>query len=173
MRCTDSWYNSFLGQCRIGDLSMEDYNYFHGLPTLASPGPRGCNCNKDVKQDKLLGEYREDWQKLFLHEGADMKALLQSSSAECQACKTERASRCRVIGACGPLPSALQEEPYSSAPALYAFNVPRYRAIHLHAREFAKQKTCNYHGVTPETFPFFRRTASCRWRDCTINCFQG
>ena len=140
MRCTDSWYNNFLGQCRIGDLSMEDYDYFHGLPTLASPGREGCSCNKYIKQDKLLGEYREDWQRLFLYEGADMKSLLESSSAECKTCKTERASRCRVINACSPLPSALQQEPFSSAPALYTFNVPRYRAIHLRAREFAKQK---------------------------------
>ena len=24
MRCDDDWYNSFLGQCRVGDLSMEN-----------------------------------------------------------------------------------------------------------------------------------------------------
>eukprot|EP00959_Pyramimonas_sp_CCMP1952_P014235 301478-Pyramimonas_sp.AAC.1 len=37
MRCDDAWCNSFLGQCRVGNLSKEDYSYFHGLPTLTSP----------------------------------------------------------------------------------------------------------------------------------------
>ena len=34
MRCDDTWYNAFLGKCRVGNLPMEDYNFFHGSPTL-------------------------------------------------------------------------------------------------------------------------------------------
>ena len=30
MRCDDKWCNLFLGQCRVGNLPMEDYSYFHG-----------------------------------------------------------------------------------------------------------------------------------------------
>ena len=32
MRRDDKWWNSFLGQCRIGNLPMEDSGYFHGFP---------------------------------------------------------------------------------------------------------------------------------------------
>ena len=58
MRCDDEWYNSFLGQCRIGKLSMGNYSYFHGLPTLMSPCAGKCDCNDDVVNDDVLGPYR-------------------------------------------------------------------------------------------------------------------
>ena len=62
MRCDDQWYNSFLRQCRVGGLSMEDYCFFHGLPTLTSPCASGnCNCNMDVVDDEILGPYRKAW----------------------------------------------------------------------------------------------------------------
>ncbi len=61
MRCDDAWYNSFLGQCRVGNLSVEDYSYFHGLPTLTSPSAGNCVCNDDVVDDPVLGPHRKTW----------------------------------------------------------------------------------------------------------------
>ena len=55
MRCADGWYNDFLRQCRVGNLSLESYNYFHGLPTLTSPCTGTCTCNADIVNDKVLG----------------------------------------------------------------------------------------------------------------------
>ena len=39
MRCDDPWYNRFLAKCRSGSLPLEQYCYFHGLPTMTSPCP--------------------------------------------------------------------------------------------------------------------------------------
>ena len=38
------------------------------------------------------------------------------------------------------IPAELHAPPYSEAPALYNFNVPRYFSMQFRAREFAKQK---------------------------------
>ena len=44
MRCKDSWYNNFLNECRSGQLSLNRFCFFHGLPTLTSPC-NDCQCN--------------------------------------------------------------------------------------------------------------------------------
>ena len=66
MRCDDIWYNTVLEQCRGGCLSLQQYCYFHGLPTLTSPC-EDCTCNNDVVQDKIIGPYRKAWEKEFLN----------------------------------------------------------------------------------------------------------
>ena len=67
MRCTGTWYNEFLEQCRTGSLRMEDYCYFHGLPTMASPGIT-CQCNADIEGDPVIGPHRKSWKHEFLKE---------------------------------------------------------------------------------------------------------
>ena len=64
MRCDYAWY-SFLGQCRVGGLSMEDC-FFRGYPRMMSPGASRCRCNDDVVQDAQLGPYRKAWKERFL-----------------------------------------------------------------------------------------------------------
>ena len=140
MRCDDTWYNSFLGQCRIGNLSAEDYCYFHGLPTLKSPCASKCRCNDDVTADAVLGPHRKSWKERFLKGCADMAALQTSPEGECAECRAERARRRRVLTDTNSLGPELHRDPFSGAPALYTFNVPRYFATNLRAREFAKQK---------------------------------
>ena len=140
MRCDDEWYNSFLGQCRVGNLSMEDYSYFHGLPTLASPCAGKCGCNDDVVDDSVLGPCRKTWKERFSGGCADMAALQTSPDGECAECRAERAKRHRVLTNTESLAPELRSDPFSGAPALYTFNVPRYFATNLRAREFAKQK---------------------------------
>ena len=58
MRCRDPWYRAFLQQCRDGNLANDMYNFFHGLPTLTA-AREGCVCNADVKNDHVLGPYKE------------------------------------------------------------------------------------------------------------------
>ena len=141
MRCDDVWYNSFLGECRVGNLSMENYSYFHGLSTLTSPCIGKCRCNIDVKDDGIIGPYRNTWKVRFLAGHADMEALQKSSEGECAECQAERARRHRVLtNSAGAWTSELHGKPFDSAPALYTFNVPRYFATNLRAREYAKQR---------------------------------
>ena len=140
MRCEDPWYNAFLLQCRVGDLSMEDYCYFHGFPTLRSPCVGKCKCNDEIVQDTIIGSYRRAWRKAFLEEHADMATFLKEPQGECAECKAERAARHRVLTKLDCLPRDLHKPPFSGAPALYTFNVPRYFATHLRAREYAKQQ---------------------------------
>ena len=138
MRCNDIWYNAFLGECRRGSLPLEQYCYLHGLPTLTSPCAR-CSCNADVVQDSLLGAYRKSWKEAFLHGHLEMEAIIQSSEMCCAYCQAERSRRHRVLTDLSALPASLRKEPFSAAPALYTFNVPRYFSTNLRAREFAKQ----------------------------------
>ena len=60
--------------------------------------------------------------------------------AECADCRTERSKRHRVLTNADSIAAELHKDPFSSAPALYTFNVPRYFATNLRAREYAKQK---------------------------------
>ena len=68
-----------------------------------------------------------------------MKDIIQKAEASCSQCTAERARRCRVILTPTAVSPELHEPPFSGAPALYSFNVPRYFATNLRAREFAKQ----------------------------------
>ena len=144
MRCDDEWYNNLLMQCRVGDLSMDDYAYFHGLPTLTSPTQfrRGvaCTCNDDVENDPIMGQYRKYWKNRFLQGNLDMAQFQKSDEAECELCRAERPRRHRVLTPNAPLDPALRQPPFTGAPALYTFNVPRYFATNLRAKEFAKQE---------------------------------
>ena len=174
MRCRDSWYNSFLQQCRHGCLSADFYCFLHGLPTFTA-SMQNCSCNDDVTEDAVLGQYKESWKKAFLGGASDMADVIAKS--ECATCRQERLRRHRVFthskngisnsnllshsvqnkGADSPsqivqtdlqshsvqnkgtsksTPNAKPD--FTLALALYSFNVPRYFAILLRAREFAK-----------------------------------
>eukprot|EP00959_Pyramimonas_sp_CCMP1952_P314544 6584426-Pyramimonas_sp.AAC.1 len=65
---------------------MEDYSYFHGLPTLTSPSAGECGCNDDVVDDPVLGPYRKTWKERFSGGCADKAALLKSPEGECAEC---------------------------------------------------------------------------------------
>ena len=68
-----------------------------------------------------------------------MNAYIQRT--QCEACKEARRCHQRVLHEDEEVPSEIHHEPFSSAPAVYSYNVPRQRyfATHLRAREFAKQ----------------------------------
>ena len=65
MRCDEVWYNLFLKQCRVGNLSMENYRYFHGHPTLKSPRRGEYGCSENVEQDDIITPYRQTWTERF------------------------------------------------------------------------------------------------------------
>ena len=66
---------------------MEDYSYFHGLPTLTSPCAGKCGCNDDVVDDAVLGPCRKTWKERFSGGRADMAALQKSPEGECAECR--------------------------------------------------------------------------------------
>ena len=101
---------------------MEDYSYFHGLPTLTSPCAGKCGCNDDVENDAVLGPYRRTWKERFLGGCDDMAALQKSPEGECAECRAERAKRHRVLTDTDSLAPELHRNPFSGAPALYTFN---------------------------------------------------
>ena len=70
--------------------------------------------------------------------GPDIESARSMEESECAACAHARKQKRRVLPY-GPVPEArLHEEPFASAPAIYDYNVPKYHAMHLRAREFAK-----------------------------------
>ena len=157
VRCNDPRYNEFLRQCRFGCLSAEYYSFIHGLPTLTA-AQKTCACNNDVVADPTLGAYKQSWKKLFLEGALDMTKVIQES--ECKACQKERLRKCRVLPTSGSTPEELKTPPFSTAAAIYSFNVPRYFAIHLRAREFAKQSK-RLLGVSRVICLCIATTASC------------
>ena len=144
MRCDDEWYNEFLGRCRYGRLDREMYNFFHGHPTL-TPGslcPQShiatCtspSCSADLAYSEKLGWYKTSWRDRFL-DGMSGQEIL--ATEECEVCKKTRRERTRVIPL-GCAEAALHREPFTRAPAVFSCNVPKYFAVLLRAREFAKQ----------------------------------
>ena len=116
------------------------YCYFHGLSTFASPGT-DCSCNGDLIHDTVLGSYRNSWQVASLNGCKDMDQSISNAENKCAKCSAERNRRQRILRELRNIPPELKKPPYSSAPSLYTFNVPRYYAMQLRAREFAKQDT--------------------------------
>ena len=134
LRCDDPWYNDVLAQCRQGDLQPSCYQALNGFPTSApmlktssNTGPANCACVGSCDKDG----YFIPWVRAFLDDG---KAGTELVSSECTACHEVRSSRSRVLDM-QSLPTALLDKPpFDSAPALYAYNVPRYYALLQRAR---------------------------------------
>jgi hypothetical protein len=136
LRCKDPWYNEFLQQCRQGELTADMYSFLHGLPTMAAANPC-CACNSDVIHDTVLGHYKRGWADSFCKGHKDMPSLI--AETECEDCAVKRAARVRVLHNTQEAPETLKKQPFSNAPALFTFNVPRYLAILIRAREFARE----------------------------------
>ena len=148
-RCKDPWYNKFLVGCRNGSLPLSLYHYMHGFPTF-TPGSFKCDdteetgcssadCRKHLKRDPLLGWYREGWKDKSLqgHSGSQLMALT-GDGGDCLECRRERQHRARVLPLGTEHRAEFSQQPFSSSPAIYNFNIPRYFTLLLRAREFAK-----------------------------------
>ena len=111
------------------------------------------SCNRSIKEDPILGFYREDWKTKFLQGEPDMADYIRNSEQACVQCSEERQRRHRVLTDFQNIPSSLTKSPFTSAPALYSFNVPRYFSSQLRVREFA-----NSLGATLKTFRYIQAT---------------
>jgi hypothetical protein len=160
MRCEDTWYNKFLSQCRDGELTEPMHQFFHGFPTacptsIADDHPllrAGLHCGPDLfcscerlvckdssprndRDSSVPAGYHAPWVRDFLQKGLSGRELMVR---ECDNCRRKRASRRRVMRETDVHDPALQSKPFDVAPALYAFNVPRYFTTLLRARQFAR-----------------------------------
>ena len=184
MRCDDTWYNSVLTKCRLGKLDFKTYCLLHGLPTLTPAGwegkvtPQDCSCTAKVKL--LPGTtnvyYKEAWANLFLEgwSGSDIIfSQKELAPSECETCARKRHS-CKRVLPHGPVTNmGLHEEPFASAPAIFSYNNPKYFAMHLRAREFAKTHKRQLSWAIARDVPLFSedralpaeqlRTKLCNW----------
>ena len=135
-----------------------------GTGTRADPAQRlsvgvahrehdACRCAEDLVQ--LPGhqcvKYKRRWAEMFLN-GASGAELMGSECGHCQATRRKRA-RVLPLGAHEP---HLHREPFVSAPAIYNYNVPKYWAVHLRAREFAKQHNRQLSWAFARDIPLFQ-----------------
>ena len=75
--------------------------------------------------------------------------------AECDACAARR-KQCHRVLPHGPVNDVgLQEEPFASAPAIYTYNLPKYYAMHLRAREFARVHKQTLSWIIARDVPLF------------------
>jgi hypothetical protein len=122
-------------------MDLETYFFFHGWPTDQRVGGKDCTCS-----EKIL------WGERFLQHFADGSELMAS---ECAACQAARERRARVIPRAGDTSLEAQrlarvmedvtKLPFVEAPAVYAYNVPKWSTLLLRAREYAKQTLTTFH----------------------------
>ena len=134
-----------------------DYYYFvHGFPTAApalfsNPATRTSNCQCTGEVDSH-GFY-DLWVQQFLDAGATSANLLQQ---ECLHCSAERNRRQRVLGAPFEQDETFHKPPFDTAPALYAFNVPRYYTLRLRAWQYARTNNRRSHWCMARDIPLLR-----------------
>ena len=147
MRCDDKWYNQFLAECRSGSLQDASYNFFHGFPTSA-PASKVHGALSDTRctlfasdlkckcgEKKMYNGYWQPWVERFLARGCSGREIV---AQECEACASVRRLRRRVLQDSDTNRLELREAPFDKAPALFAYNIPRYYTLIMRAREFAR-----------------------------------
>ena len=202
LRCTDIWFNSVLNKCRQGSMDLHTYCLLHGLPTLVRSSwndsgncptgtalldqhDRGSNNHCTCASDVIIVPGTNDvfcskaWAELFL-QGWSGHSIIHpatntapATKAECQTCAQKRQERRRVLPHGPQENDDLLKEPFASAPAIYSFNVPKYHAMHLRAREYAKTHQRQIHWAIARDVPLFNddrslppdklKTKLCKW----------
>ena len=190
MRCADHWYNHFLNKCRNGALDENVYNFLHGFPTaapasfseqslsstaqaIAEHGECSCPGRTELALHDVESSpcFYGPWLQRFLLDGMSGKELM---AEECDACHSTRLQRSRVLSnnfvASDPL---LHKTPFDTAPALYAYNVPRFYALMLRSRQYARSNNLRLHWCIARDVPLHRedrdlpddqlREKRCRW----------
>ena len=138
LRCGDQWYNSILSQCRAGNMHVEAYRFLNGFPTasptsLAKDTSRdpSCTCAGSCDNDGFYIPWVQD----FITRGVPGAGLV---AKECPICTMQRARRGRVLDMEALPTQELDHAPFDTAPALYAYNVPRYYTLMQRSRKYAR-----------------------------------
>ena len=137
MRIEDAWYDSFLKECRVGDLSEEMYNFLMGFPTQHAGTWMPSRTNEAPRilcGTATCQTLHVRWTAMAAAGAAWQDMVCQ----ECEACRTERARRNRLMEADDP---RVHKEPFLRAPYVHQNNTPKYHAMLLRAVEEAKRGT--------------------------------
>ena len=172
LRCGDQWYNSILSQCRAGNMHVEAYRFLNGFPTasptsLAKDTSRdpSCTCAGSCDNDGFYIPWVQD----FLTRGVPGAELV---AKECSVCTMQRARRGRVLDMEALPTQELDHAPFDTAPALYAYNVPRYYTLMQRSRKFARINALRLSWCFAKDLPLQWKIATShrsRWtrrRDC-------
>ena len=73
---------------------------------------------------------------------------------ECEVCRQERGSRCRVVPQ--EHDPRFQRAPFDEAPYVHPHNIPKYHALQHRATIFARQRSLCIHWVIAEDLPLHR-----------------
>jgi hypothetical protein len=84
----DVWFSQLLDTCRLGSMTMDDYNFLHGFPTKEPPACTACAGAYKHKMGVAIASKDVDWE----------QAWHEIKAAECKDCQHERARRRRVVG---------------------------------------------------------------------------
>jgi len=164
LRCSDPWYNEFLHRCRNGNLTCRFHQLIHGFPTSMPitaeeeySNPKKCDipiCTCLNLDDTIVAangeKYLRSWVHQFLEEGTDPEEFM---NMECQRCKQLRKERRRVLQENETKDESLHTTPFDEAPALYAYNVPRFQALLYRARVFAREHNMALHWCYAQDIP--------------------
>jgi len=83
----DAWFSKLLDDCRLGRMTLDDYNFLHGFPT-EEPACEQCKVVYQSRIQTHAAITNRDW--------ADVWGAIKEQ--ECDYCKRERARRRRVLG---------------------------------------------------------------------------
>ena len=128
-RCKDKWLLRFIQECRHGKQQWEMYNFIHGFPTkfVGSWMPPKAEGDRYT----LLCENENCYRLCDTIWPAQRQRCTPWSEivkAECERCRNERDTRCRVQLDVSKDRKHLQS-PFPDAPYLHPFNQPRYHAL--------------------------------------------
>ena len=132
----DPWFSEFLRQCRHGQLSWTMYCFFHGFPTRM-PGswmPTEDGLGKLLCNNK---ECQKLWDSEWFRLVQNFTSFEEMKSLECEICKATRAERCRVRQS-DQNDTRHAQPPFSEAPYVVPYNLPKYFAQQLRALQFAQ-----------------------------------
>lgn len=135
-RIDDEWYQAFLSQCRVGELSEEMYNFFMGIPTQHAgswvPQTDSNKAEKTLCGNPACAKLPHVWQSMA---NSGSRQWSELHTLECSTCAQHRENRNRHIK---PNDPRVHQEPFLQAPYVHQNNEPKYHAMLLRSVEQAK-----------------------------------
>ena len=141
-RCKDQWLREVQQELREGSLSKNNHKFLHGLPTSVpgswlngdvSCGNNACRLLYTAYQDEPLHSFARSRSAKKMKWSTDPAHVLAN---ECEQCKKDRASRCRVAQS----QDDFNEEKFLTAPAIFANNDVKYATNKNRAQKYANDK---------------------------------
>ena len=125
-----------------------------------------CRCNIDVKDDDIIGPYRNTWKVRFLAGHADMEALQKSSEGECAECRAERARRHRVLtnSAVRGCPSCTENPSTVHLACIHSTCLGTLQRTCVR-KSMPNRGTCKSRGVTRRMYRYIQKIATCQRRN--------